>query len=193
MKLIVGLGNPGKEYEKTRHNIGFMFLDNYVSVNGLGAFKEKFNGSYLDTSISGERVIFLKPLTYMNLSGDSILKYANYFNIDLEDILIVCDDLDMPVGKLKLKQAGSSGGHNGLKSIERALSSSSYKRLKIGIGNNKNIDTKDYVLGKFTKEEMSIIEEEMKIVNNILDDYLCVSFDKLMNKYNKKEKEAQND
>ena len=190
MKLIVGLGNPGRKYDKTRHNIGFMFLNNYVNTKCLGSFKEKFNGVFLDVNINGERVIFLEPLTYMNLSGDSVKKYADYFNINIDDILIICDDLDMPLGKLKLKKSGSSGGHNGLKSVELAFSSVNYKRLKIGIGNNKNIETKDYVLGKFNKDEFNILNEKMKIVNNIIDDYLKIDFDKLMNKYNKKDKEV---
>ena len=189
MKLIVGLGNPGNEYNNTRHNMGFMALDNYVKSNNLGEFKKKFNGIYLDTNINSERVIFLKPTTYMNLSGEAVLKFSNYFKIDLSDILIISDDLDMPLGKLKLKQNGSSGGHNGLKNIEYNLSSSNYKRLKLGIGNDKSINTMDFVLSRFSKEEMDIINKELSIVNNIIDDYVNLDFDKLMNKYNKKEKE----
>lgn len=184
MKLIVGLGNPGKEYDKTRHNMGFMSLDYYVNKNNLPNFKEKFNGLYIDCSIRGERVILLKPLSYMNLSGIVVKKFVSYFRIDIQDILIICDDLDMPVGKLKLKYQGSSGGHNGLKNIEENIGTNKYKRLKLGIGNDKDFSTKDYVLSKFNNEQMGLIDEQMKFVSQIIDDYLILNFDRLMNKYN---------
>lgn len=184
MKLIVGLGNPGKEYDRTKHNMGFMFLDYFVNKNNLPSFKEKFNGLYIDCIIDGQRTILLKPLSYMNLSGIVIKKYVDYFKINIDDILIICDDLDMPIGKLKLKYQGSSGGHNGLKNIEENIGTREYKRLKLGIGNNKEINTKDYVLSKFNNLQLKIIDEQMKIVNGLLQDYFKVSFDKLMNKYN---------
>lgn len=191
MKLIVGLGNPGKEYDKTRHNMGFMALDNYINRNNLGSFKEKFNGLYLDTKVGGERVIFLKPLTYMNLSGQAVKKYMDYYKISIEDILIICDDLDMPIGKLKLKQISSSGGHNGLKDIESNLGSNAYKRLKLGIGKNKNIDTKDYVLGKFSKSDVEVISKELDIVNDIIDDFVKLNLGDLSSKYNGKSIEVE--
>lgn len=184
MKLIVGLGNPGKEYDRTKHNMGFMFLDYFVNKNNLPSFKEKFNGLYIDCIIDGQRTILLKPLSYMNLSGIVIKKYVDYFKINIDDILIICDDLDMPIGKLKLKYQGSSGGHNGLKNIEENIGTREYKRLKLGIGNNKEINTKDYVLSKFNNLQLKTIDEQMKIVNGLLQDYFKVSFDKLMNKYN---------
>lgn len=184
MKLIVGLGNPGKEYDKTRHNMGFMALDYYVNKNNLSNFKEKFNGLYIDFIIDGERTILLKPLSYMNLSGIVIKKFVDYFKINIQDILIVCDDLDMPIGKLKLKYQGSSGGHNGLKNIEENIGTRDYKRLKLGIGNDKEISTKDYVLSKFNNQQLKVIDEQMELVSKIIDDYFILSFDKLMNKYN---------
>ena len=184
MKLIVGLGNPGKEYDKTRHNMGFMALDYYVNKNNLSNFKEKFNGLYIDFIIDGERTILLKPLSYMNLSGIVIKKFVDYFKINIQDILIVCDDLDMPIGKLKLKYQGSSGGHNGLKNIEENIGTRDYKRLKLGIGNDKEISTKDYVLSKFNNQQLKVIDGQMELVSKIIDDYFILSFDKLMNKYN---------
>ena len=190
MKLIIGLGNPGAEYSLTRHNMGFMAIDNYVKKRKLGDFKEKFNGLYLDTVVDGERIILLKPITYMNLSGEAVIKYIHYFKISVDDILVISDDLDMPIGKLKLKSSGSSGGHNGLKSISSSISTNTYKRLKLGIGNNKEIDTCDYVLGKFSADDMNLIKNQMDLVANIIDDYLCMSFDKLMNKYNTKKNEV---
>lgn len=188
MKLIIGLGNPGKEYAKTRHNIGFMALDNYINENisqkSIGQIKEKFNGLYLKTEIYCEKVIFLKPLSYMNLSGTVVKKYIDYFNIDIDDILVICDDLDLPAFNIKLKYKGGCGGHNGLRNIEENLGTSNYKRLKIGIGNNKLIDGKDYVLGKLSKKEINELNEKLNIVNNIIDDFVRIDFEKVMSKYN---------
>ena len=143
MKLIVGLGNIGKEYENTRHNIGFRAIDAISKKYKFEITKNKFDGYYEKILINGEQVIFLKPAKYMNLSGEVIKKYVDFYKININDILIICDDLDQDVGKYKLKQKGSSGGHNGLKNIELHLKTQEYKRLKIGISNNKLIDTKE--------------------------------------------------
>lgn len=187
MKLIIGLGNPGKEYENTRHNIGFSFLDFYLLNHKItGEWKKKFNGLYLQTSIQDEKVIFLKPQTYMNLSGDSVRKVMDYFQIALEDILVISDDMDLNLGNFKLRSSGSSGGHNGLKSIEKSVESSAFKRLKVGISKNIEEDTKDYVLGHFSKVEKKILEELFPKLSCVLDDYFTLSFDCLMNRYNQK-------
>ena len=184
MKLIVGLGNPGKEYENTRHNIGFMAVDNYVKLHNLGDFKEKFNGLYLKYQLDDEQVILVKPLSFMNLSGDVVRKYVDYFKIDINDILIIHDDLDMPVGKIKLKLGGSSGGHNGIKDISLKLGTEDYRKLKVGIANNKNMDTKDYVLGRFSKEEKVLIDSAITETGKIIDDYFKYPFNDLMSRYN---------
>lgn len=184
MKLIVGLGNPGREYEKTRHNIGFITIDNYADKLGVSINKSKFNGLYVETIIDGEKVILLKPQSYINLSGEVIRKFVDFYKISINDILIIHDDLDLNVGTYKIKQKGSSGGHNGLKNIELHLGTQEYKRIKIGISNNKDIDTKDYVLGKLSKEENEKLSEVEKQVLLILDDYFKVSFSDLMAKYN---------
>jgi len=186
MKLIVGLGNPGKEYENTRHNMGFMFIDAYANEKGVEINKKKFNGLYIDFINNGEKTILLKPQTYMNLSGESVRAFVDFFKIDIKDILIISDDLDMPIGKYKLRPTGSSGGHNGLKNIESHLNTQNYKRLKIGISHSKDIDTKDYVLGSISKENKEIINDLKKVVNNIIDDFYKLDFDKLMAKYNHK-------
>lgn len=181
MKLIVGLGNPGKEYENTRHNIGFMVIDNYLKNE---KFKTKFNGMYLKKVINNEEVIFLKPLSYMNLSGEVVKKYVDYFKINLNDLLIISDDLDMPCFKIKLKYKGSSGGHNGLKNIIQNINTEEFKRLKIGISNNLNIDTKSYVLSKFNQEELEKLHKKFEITNNIINDFINLDFEKVMSKYN---------
>ena len=186
MKLIVGLGNPGKEYESTRHNVGFMFIDKLLDHYNCENTKNKLGGLYSETIINGEKIIFLKPQEYINLSGIVIRKYVDYFKINVDDILVVNDDLDLSVGRIKIKSSGSSGGHNGLKNIELHLGTRDYKRLKIGISNDKMIDTKDYVLSKINKEDMDIINNIIDSSYKILEDYLNMSFSDLMTKYNKK-------
>lgn len=184
MKLIVGLGNPGREYENTRHNIGFQTIDKYANKIGVSINKSKFNGLYGEIMISGDKVFLLKPQSYINLSGEVIRKFVDFYKIDIQDILIIHDDLDLEVGTYKIKQKGSSGGHNGLKNIELHLGTQEYKRIKIGISNNKNIDTKDYVLGKLSKEEIESFDIVKNTVLDVLDDYFKVSFSDLMAKYN---------
>lgn len=186
MKLIVGLGNPGKEYENTRHNIGFNVIDLYLKKNNLKLDKDKFNGKYTKTSIHDEDVILLEPQTFMNLSGDSVRKVMDFYKINIDDILVIQDDLDMEVGKIKLKEKSSSGGHNGIKDIEQKLGTNNFKRLKVGISNDKTRDTKDYVLGKFSKEEKEILEKSYEICLNVIDDFFTMNFDLLMGKYNKR-------
>ena len=187
MKLIVGLGNPGKEYLNTRHNIGFEFIDYYLNSLSISKnWKSFFNGKYIDISINNEKVIFLKPQTFMNLSGDCVGRFFKYFKLDINDILVISDDLDLNLGNFKLKDKGSSGGHNGLKSIEKALGSSHYKRLKIGISKSNNKDIIDYVLGKLSNDELSIIKNEFIILKSVLDDFFNMDFSLLMNKYNHK-------
>ena len=184
MRLIVGLGNPGREYEKTRHNIGFMCIDKIASHFNVDFNMNKFNGLYTTFNYNGDKVILLKPQKYMNLSGEVVRDFVNFYKIDINDILIICDDLDTNVGTYRLRYKGSSGGHNGLKNVELHLNSKVYKRIKIGISNNKNMDTKDYVLGKFTNDEMELLNPIINKMPNIVEDYLNLSFDRVMSKYN---------
>lgn len=189
MKLIVGLGNPGKEYNNTRHNVGFMVIDKLLSKYNITTLKEKFGGLYADISFENEKIIILKPQEYINLSGNVIKRFVDYYKIDISDILIINDDLDLNIGNFKLKPSGGSAGHNGLKNIEFNLGTNEYKRLKIGISNNKNIDTKDYVLSKFNSDELKKLNDIINISLNIIDDFLSMSFDNLMAKYNKKSRD----
>ena len=184
MKLIVGLGNPGKEYENTRHNVGFMVIDKFLQAHNITSEKSKFSGIYYEANINNEKYILLKPQKYMNLSGEVVRDFVNFYKINIEDLLVISDDLDMECGKIKLKLTGSCGGHNGLRNIEQHINTKDYKRLKIGIANNKNMDTKDYVLGKFSAEEKELINNSVEKAVSIIEEFSTVKFDNIMNKYN---------
>lgn len=186
MKIIVGLGNPGREYENTRHNVGFQLLDFIASKKGLKFNKEKFKAVYCECNINGERVILVKPLSYMNLSGSVVSMFASFYKLDSKNILVIQDDLDMRVGRVKIVYNSSSGGHNGIKDIERCLGTKEYVRVKIGIANDKNVATKDYVLGNFSDEEMSILSHNYEQLIDIVDDFCFFGLDKMMSKYNHK-------
>jgi len=183
MKIIFGLGNPGCEYENTRHNVGFMFID-YLSKNI--SFKEKFNSLCGETNVLDEKILLVKPLKYINLSGEVVLKFMKYYKLCLDDILVIHDDLDMIFGKAKFTYNHSSGGHNGIKNICENIKSNQYLRLKIGIGKDKNIDTKDYVLNKFNKDEICILNNIFVNFDDLIKDFVTLDRNMLMNKYNKK-------
>lgn len=182
MKLIVGLGNPGKEYQKTRHNAGFMAVDHYLQKFDCKP-KIKFNGEIYEVKSNNEKVLFLKPLSFMNASGDVVYKVINYFNISLDDILIIYDDFDFEVGDYKIKPSGSGGSHNGVKDVVRALKTENIKRIRIGISKNSN-NMVDYVLGKFTKDELIMLDTVFDKLDNVIEDYLKIDFEQLMSKYN---------
>ena len=182
MKLIVGLGNPGKEYEGTRHNVGFMVIDNYLNCD---KFKSKFNGLYLDKTINGEKIIFLKPQSYMNLSGEVVYQFVHFYKIPNENILIIRDDLDLEIGTAKIKFNSSSGGDNGIKSIISYLKTQEFYQFKIGISNDKNIDTKDYVLSNFSKNEMANLNKIFELSKDVIDSFIKNSGDKTISEYNR--------
>ncbi len=186
MKLIVGLGNPGREYKKTRHNIGYMLLDKIALDKGISFDKERFNAKYLEYTYKDEKILMIKPLSYMNLSGSVVSKFVNYYKIDIDDILVIQDDLDMSFGRIKIVSDSSSGGHNGIKDIENSLSTKNYTRLKIGISNDKSIDTKDYVLGKFSKDDLDNLDKIFDSLINVVDDFCDYKLDRFKGKYNSK-------
>lgn len=154
MKLIVGLGNPGKQYEKTRHNVGFIAIDNYL---GEVKWQQHKDALLFDKKIGREKIIFLKPQEYMNLSGFAVRKYLDYYKIPLKNLLVIYDDFSLNVGTYKIKNVSSSGGHNGAQSIIDSLNTNEFSRIKIGISSPSEIETKDYVLGKLKKEDLNQI------------------------------------
>lgn len=184
MKLIVGLGNPGKEYDKTRHNVGFMILDQFLGTNNK--WSKKFDGLYQETVLEGEKVIFLKPETFMNNSGFSVSKFVNFFHIEIADILIIQDDIDLSLGTYRLKRNSSSGGHNGIKSIISALNTDAFLRLKVGVTENRDTDTISFVLGKFGKHEMELLLSNFSTYEKIIKSFVTSGVEKTFLMYSKK-------
>lgn len=186
MKLIVGLGNIGKQYEKTRHNIGFMIVDAFCSKHHLTFSNSKLKADLVKTKLFNEDIIIAKPNTFMNLSGEAVQLIKKFYNIKNEDILIIYDDLDLDVGKIRLRKSGSSGGQNGIKNIINILNTQEIKRVRVGISKNKFIPTADYVLGKFSEDQKPKIEEAIKTSVSLIEDYITHDFEYIMNGYNKK-------
>ena len=158
--LVVGLGNPGKEYEKTRHNVGFRGADRLHSENMGAPWKQKCKALVSDCRIGNKRVLLAKPQTFMNLSGQAVSELAKFYKIENENIIIIFDDISLPGGKIRVRETGSHGGHNGMKNISALMNSTDIPRVKLGVGEKPNpeYDLKDWVLGKFSKEEEKVIE-----------------------------------
>jgi len=185
MRLIVGLGNPGKEYAKSKHNIGFMAIDAYAKVNNLTFTKDiKFHGEVIKLP----NAVLLKPKTFMNNSGIAVRAVAKFFEVPNNEILVISDDLDLPFGKLRLREKGSAGGHNGLKSIIEQIGDSNFNRLRVGIDRDDK-DVVNYVLGKLTKEQKKAMDDLLIVTNNIMSDFINgIDFDTIMNTYNPNKK-----
>ena len=186
MKMIVGLGNIGTRYDETRHNTGFMVVDQLARDYHLGAFTHlKQEAVAVSGVINGEKVMLVKPTTFMNDSGRAVGPLVDYYDIDLDDLVIVNDDLDMPVGKVRLKTHGASGGHNGLKSIISALGTKNFYRVKVGIDHPRHGTVVSHVLGKFSKEERPKFDQAVEQAEHALEDWINgEDFAKLMNAYN---------
>lgn len=185
MKLIAGLGNPGKKYDRTKHNTGFMALDHYLEKNNFSLDKDKFEGLWTKQKINGEDVILLEPQTYMNDSGRSIAQVANFFKIDPADVLVIQDDMDMPIGKIRIRTNGKSGGHNGIKSIIRDLETEKFNRLKIGISHPQKMTVVSWVLTPFNEEQQKLMDDAFETGTEIIDDFINGHDSQyLMNKYN---------
>lgn len=181
MKMVVGLGNPGSEYENTRHNVGFMILDSFIQDFKV---EKKFQACVSKMRMGNEEVLFVKPLTFMNLSGIAVHKIAQYYHILPKDILVIQDDLDLTFGTYKLKINSSSGGHNGIKSIISSLQTEGFCRLKIGISHDKRESVIDYVLGKFSKKEINQLKESSSLYQEIIEYFISYGIEKTMNKFN---------
>ena len=184
MKLIVGLGNPGIEYAKTRHNAGFLLIDRLCEKLNVTLDKNKCRAIYGIYRYKNDRIIIAKPQTYMNLSGESVVSLMHFYGITAEDLIVVHDDLDLPVGKLRLRRQGSSGGQKGMGNIIQLVGTSKIDRIRIGISNDKMIDTKDYVLGRFSPEDMKVLDEVLDKGADALIYAFDHDFDLVMSKFN---------
>lgn len=185
MKCFVGLGNPGKKYDGTRHNIGFAVIDRLAEKLSIKLNKTKFNADYGMEIVENEKVVLLKPQTYMNLSGEAVRPFLDYYKIDLDDMLVIYDDLDLPLGKLRLRQKGSAGGHNGMKSIIYHVGSGEFKRIRFGIGRPANeMPIVDYVLSRFHSEEQTTVDEAIENAALACEKWITTSFLEVMNEFN---------
>lgn len=185
MKMIIGLGNPGKQYEKTRHNVGFHVIDELCGRFSAPAMQSKFNGMYTVIHRPEGKVMLVKPLTYMNLSGECVRPLMDYFGVSVDDIVVLYDDLDIAPGTIRLRQKGSAGGHNGMKSLIAHLGTDQFNRVRIGIGRpTGGIKVADYVLAPFAKEEITLIEDMVQKSASACETWLGKSFLDVMNNYN---------
>lgn len=184
MFLIVGLGNIGKEYENTRHNIGFMILDKFCTKFNIDLNKSNSTSNYGMGFINGKKVICAKPTTYMNLSGGAILDLLNYYKINIENILVIYDDISLDLSKIRIREKGSHGGHNGIKDIINKLNTEKFKRIRVGIGENKNIELANYVLSKFKKDELELLEGKYEKIIESIEMIVGDEISKAMNIFN---------
>ena len=183
MFVIVGLGNPDRKYEKTRHNIGFDVIDALAEKYHISVTDKKHKALCGTGIIEGRKVLLVKPQTYMNNSGESVGEIMNFYKLDAEEeLLVIFDDISLQPGKIRIRKKGSAGGHNGIKSIIANLKTQDFKRVKIGIDKSDNVI--DYVLGDFSKREKDILLESLNKANDIVNDFTILSFNDLMSKYN---------
>ena len=185
MYIIAGLGNPTREYEKTRHNVGFEVIDVLADMLGTTVEEKKFKGCYGRGIIGGEKVLLLKPQTFMNLSGESIRAASDFYKVDPEHIIIIYDDISLDVGQLRIRKKGSAGGHNGIKNIIAHLGTQEFPRIKVGVGDKpKKMDLADYVLSRFSKEDRAAMEDAVKEAAKAVEVMITEGMDIAMNQFN---------
>ena len=186
MYLVAGLGNPGKQYDMTRHNIGFHTIDYIADKLGVKIKKLKYKAIYGECDINGEKVLLVKPQTYMNLSGESISEFVKFFKIPTENVIIISDDIALETGRIRIRKKGSAGGHNGLKNIIYMLNSENFNRIRIGVGTptHPDYELKDFVLGRFTKDEIPVLEESIIKSYKAVVEIIKRGADSAMNKFN---------
>ncbi len=186
MYLVIGLGNPGKQYEMTRHNIGFHTIDYIADEYRVKVNKLKFKALCGETSIGGEKVYLIKPQTFMNLSGESVVEFSRFYKVPPENIIVINDDVSLDAGRIRVRPKGSAGGHNGLKSIIYQLQSDEFPRVKMGVGSpeHADYDLADYVLGRFTKDEIPVMEDAIIRAKKAVEEIITHDVQSAMNKYN---------
>lgn len=193
MYLIVGLGNIGGQYELSRHNIGFMAVDHLADKYQIEINKDKFKGKYGQGSIEGEKVILLKPSTYMNLSGECVQPFMHYFDIAPQNLIVIHDDVDFLPAQIRIRKKGSGGTHNGMKNIIQMIGTTDFPRIRIGVGNDKRMDLANYVLSRFNADEILLMREAVIITADIIKEILINGIDSAMNKFNPKKMSKDNE
>ena len=186
-KIIVGLGNPGPKYQWTRHNAGFMVLDRLSAISGIPVTRKKYSGLFGEGSWNNTQLFLLKPQTFMNLSGQSVLTAMRFHNLSVKDLVVIHDDLDVPFGQVRLKDGGGSAGHNGLRSMVSELGDGSFARVRVGIGRPAHGDVVNYVLSDFTKVEFSLLPTVLDNILDLLSTYINEGLSKAMSLYNKRD------
>jgi PTH1 family peptidyl-tRNA hydrolase len=186
MKLIFGLGNPGRQYLGTRHNAGFMVVERLAQRHGLSGVQSKFHAAILDGRIADQRCMLLQPQTLMNRSGLSVGEAVKFYNLAPSEVLIVVDDVDLPCGTIRLRAEGSAGGHNGLTDIEKALGTKKYPRLRVGVDSPGRASQVDYVLGKFTRDQQKAIDPALDDACDAIETWLSEGIDKAMSLHNQR-------
>ena len=185
MYFIVGLGNPGRQYENTRHNIGFLTIDYLANKHNIDVKKSKFKSLYGQGEISGQKVMLIKPQTYMNNSGEALKELRNFYKFDEDELIVIVDDIDIDFGKIRIKQKGSAGTHNGMKSIIYQLQYDTFPRIKVSVGKKPDyMNLANFVLSGFSEKEVEIIREEIKLASQAIETMLDSGIDKAMNKFN---------
>jgi len=183
MKIIVGLGNPGGRYVNTRHNVGYAVIDTLADGPRAGRFHSRFHAQVAELLDEPHRVLLVKPDTFMNLSGQAVRQVVDYFQVPLPDLLVVCDDINLPLGKLRFRARGSHGGHNGLRDIQTHLGTTEYPRLRIGVDSPKD-DAVDHVLGRFRPAEQAIVDDAIRLAAQAVGVWIHQGIDACMNQYN---------
>lgn len=187
MQLIVGLGNPGAKYQLTRHNIGFMVIDSLAHINRAENFKKEHKALTAKIRVDGQIALLAKPQTYMNLSGESVQALMSYYNIDIDDVLVIHDEVELPYESVRFQKNRGHGGHNGIRNIHKILGSKEYKRLRLGVSrpSNPNMDVADFVLQNFSNDEMKTLPDFLSLCCESVEIYLTDGFEKAATRYNR--------
>jgi PTH1 family peptidyl-tRNA hydrolase len=188
MKLIVGLGNPGSRYQGTRHNVGFAVVDSLASGLGAGSFQSRFQAQVCELMEDSGKILLVKPETFMNLSGRCVRQIVDFYQVPLSELLVVCDDINLPLGRLRVRARGTHGGHNGLRDIQAHLGTTEYSRLRIGVGAPPEEGAVDYVLGRFRPSERPVIDDAVQLAAQAVLVWAARGVEACMNQYNGQEK-----
>jgi peptidyl-tRNA hydrolase, PTH1 family len=184
MKMVVGLGNPGRRYDGTRHNVGFAVVDALAEGPGASGYHRRFQAALAEISEGGQKVLLVKPETFMNLSGRCVRQVLDFYQLPLEDLLVVCDDINLPLGKLRFRARGTHGGHNGLRDIQNHVGTTVYSRLRIGVGAPPDENAVDHVLGRFRPSERAATDESLQSALQAVVFWIQHGIEKSMNQYN---------